>query len=66
MRREVNICKKIRLKVLRFTNLDVLQNLEGVVEKIMQEVGETLINKSLNPLFQRGRGREEGKGGRRN
>ncbi len=30
--------KSLRLKVLRFTNIEVLKNIQGVVEKIYNEI----------------------------
>jgi len=46
------------LMVLRFTNLDVLQNIDGVMEKIFVVVRERLeyLKNPPNPLFQRGDG----------
>jgi len=44
------------LMVLRFTNLDVLQNIDGVMEKIFVVVRVRLeyLKNPPNPLFQRG------------
>lgn len=39
--------KFLKLKVLRFTNLDVLKNLEGTIEKIREQI-------PLNPPFKKG------------
>jgi len=46
------------LMVLRFTNLDVLQNIDGVMEKIFVVVRVRLeyLKNPPNPLFQRGDG----------
>ncbi len=40
------------LKVLRFTNTEVLKHVEGVVERIAEEMNEKI---PLNPPFQRGK-----------
>lgn len=35
--RDSYLKNKLKLKVFRFTNLDILQNIEGVVDKIIEE-----------------------------
>ena len=41
----------LRLKVLRFTNAEVLKHVEGVVERIEEEMNEKI---PLNPPFSKG------------
>ncbi|MDX2170272.1 MAG: endonuclease domain-containing protein [Deltaproteobacteria bacterium] len=45
------------LKVIRFTNIDVMQNLDGVLEVIFREVSREI---PPDPPFSKGGGRSEG------
>ena len=45
--------KSLGLKVLRFTNLDVLRNLNGVLERIYENIPD-LTTKSPQPLLRKG------------
>jgi len=45
--RDEYLKKILKLKVLRFTNLDVLKNIEGTIEKIREQI-------PLNPPFEKG------------
>ncbi len=46
--------KKQGLRVLRFTNTDILGNIEGVIENILEVLNSTDGKIPLSPLFQRG------------
>jgi very-short-patch-repair endonuclease len=45
----------LKLKVLRFTNIEVLNNIEGVVDKILEEINKI----PLVPPFAKGETRKE-------
>lgn len=52
-KRDKYLERVLKLKVIRFTNIDVLKNLEGVIIKIMEECGE---NPPPSPPLGKGEG----------
>jgi very-short-patch-repair endonuclease len=41
---------KLGIKILRFSDYEILNNIEGVVEVIQEEVGKLIISPHLDPL----------------
>jgi very-short-patch-repair endonuclease len=42
-----NVLRNKKLAILRFTNLDVLGNIDGVIEKIVEHIDKNSLNPSL-------------------